>query len=169
MTEAKKTTLQQLPYIQIPVSISERLNSLDDQDGHNNQDGYNGQNGHNSNDGHDVQDDQTVQDNHNSHNKFFAPRQTGKGLILPEDLFGGRHQNRNSLVLGMSFLTLSYADIWFAESSSRQRTRLQTTKWVELFSAKESAMVALGAYKEALQCIQHPSVAWSRRPRMSPL
>ena len=41
---------------------------------------------------------------------LFAPGQAEKDSILPGDLFGGRHQNRDGLVLGMSFLTLSCAD-----------------------------------------------------------
>ena len=34
---------------------------------------------------------------YDGHNKFFASRPTRKGLILPEDFFGGRHQNKDNL------------------------------------------------------------------------
>ena len=34
---------------------------------------------------------------YDGHDKFFAPRQAGKGLILPADLFGGRYQNEDNL------------------------------------------------------------------------
>ena len=71
----------------------------------------------------------------------------------------GRHQNRDGLVLGMPFLTLSCADIRFAESLSIGLTQLKATKRVKLFSAKEFAATALGADDEAF-------VVWSRRPRM---
>ena len=110
-------------------------------------DGFNGQHGH------DVQNGYNGHDNlshHNGHNKFFAQRQTRKGLILPEEFFGGRHQNRYGLVLGMPFFTLSCADIRFAKSSSGQCTRLQTTKRVEIFGPKELAALALRANNEAL-------------------
>ena len=43
----------------------------------------------------------------------------------------------------------------------------KTTKWVELFSTKKLAAVALGAYDEALWCIWHLSGTRSRRLRMS--
>ena len=62
-------------------------------DGHNSHDGLNNQNSHDNHDGlndqnnHDVQDGHNVQDNHDGHDKFFAPKQIGKGLILLEDLF----------------------------------------------------------------------------------
>ena len=49
----------------------------------------------------------------------------------------------------MPFLALSGADIRFAESLSGQRTRLQTTKRVELFGPKKLAAVALRAYDVA--------------------
>ena len=51
-----------------------------------------------------------VQNGYNAHNKFFAPWQTGKGLILPEDFFGGQHQNRDGLVPKTLYLTFSYAN-----------------------------------------------------------
>ena len=87
-------------------------------------------------------------------------------MILPGDLFGSQHQNEDGLVLGILFLTLSCADIRFAESSSRRRTRLQTTKRVEFFSPNKLAVVTLVGYDEALWCMCHPSGARPRRPRM---
>ena len=63
-------------------------------------------------------DDFNDQYGHDSHNKFTAFGQAGKGLILPGDLSCGRHQNRDGLFLRMPFITLNYADIRFAESSS---------------------------------------------------
>ena len=80
---------------------------------------------------------------------FFTLRQAGKGSILLRNLFGGRYQNRDGLVLGMLFLTLGCADIRFAESLSGGLIQLQTTKQVELFSAKEFMTAALGAKDEA--------------------
>ena len=60
------------------------------------------------------------------------------------------------MVRGMLFLTFGSAEIWLA---SEGLTRLQTTKGVELFSAKECATAAQGTMIKAF-------VARSRRPRM---
>ena len=49
---------------------------------------------------------------------FFTLGQARKDSILSRNLFGGRYQNEDALVLGMSFLTLGCVDIRFAESLS---------------------------------------------------
>ena len=56
---------------------------------------------------------------------------------------------RVEFVLGISFLTFSNADIWFAEVLFRGFLRLQMTKWVELFDLKKLPAMALGAHNKA--------------------
>ena len=55
---------------------------------------------------------------------LFAPGQDGKGSIPPEELFDGRHQKRDGLVLGMLFLTPRCADIWFASGGLARLQKL---------------------------------------------
>ena len=69
------------------------------------------------------------------------------------------HQNGDSLILGMFFLTFGCADRQFADNLSRRFIRLQATKQVKLFNMKEFVTVALPANDEAF-------IVWSRRPRM---
>ena len=52
-------------------------------------------------------------DSHDGLTRFFAPRQAGKGSILQETFLVA--DIRVEVVLGMPFLTLSSADIRFAE------------------------------------------------------
>ena len=98
-------------------------------------------------------------DSHDGLTRFFAPRQAGKVLIFQETFLVA--DTRVEVVLGIPFLTLSiaFADEELVWKTYTAAEALSTTKWVELFSAKEFAAAALGADDEAF-------VARSRRPRM---
>ena len=89
-------------------------------------------------------------------------------LLLPDKLAKVSFSQKTFGLLTLAwFFTFSHADIQFAKSLSGGLAWLPTTKRMEHFSAKEFAMVALGAYDEALWYMWHLSRTWSWRPRMS--
>ena len=85
-----------------------------------------------------VFDDHVGFNSHDGLTRFFAPKQAGKGSILQETFL---------VVLGMHFLTLSSADIRFAEVLV---WKTYTTKRLEPCHPKDLATAALEAYDEAL-------------------
>ena len=106
-----------------------------------------------------------VQNGYNGHDKFFVPRQTGKGLILPEDLFWWPTPERRWSIPGDAFPhpqmcrhTVYRELVWRTYTTAQA---LPITKQVELFCAKEFATAVLVDDDKAF-------VARSWRPRMSP-
>ena len=106
-----------------------------------------------------------VQNGYNGHDKFFVPRQTGKGLILPEDPFWWPTPERRWSIPGDAFPhpqlcrhTVCRELVWRTYTTAQA---LPTTKQVELFRAKEFATAVLLDHDKAF-------VARSWRPRMSP-